>query len=47
MPHLVIILAGTKLPKCKRCDGKVRFAPMVAAEPIVADVDFLEHDFAA
>ena len=46
MPHLVIVPAGTTLPKCKRCGEKVRFVPMVAAEPIEADVDFL-YDFAA
>jgi hypothetical protein len=47
MPHLVIVLAGITLPKCKRCGEKVRFAPMVPAEPISTDVDFVEHDFAA
>lgn len=47
MPHLVIILAGTAFPKCKRCGEKVRFVPMVPAEPISTDVDFVEHDFAA
>jgi hypothetical protein len=46
MPHLVTVTAGTTLPKCKRCGDKVRFVPIVAAEPIEADVDFL-HDFAA
>jgi hypothetical protein len=47
MPHLVIILAGTTLPKCKRCETKVRFVPIVAAEPVGQDADFIDHDFAA
>lgn len=47
MPHLVIVTAGTVLPKCKRCGEKVRFVPMIAAEPIDADADFVDHDFAA
>jgi hypothetical protein len=47
MPHLVTITAGTVLPKCKRCGDKVRFMPMVAAEPINMDVDFIDQDFAA
>jgi len=47
MPHFVIVTAGTVLPKCKRCGEKVRFVPMVAAEPIDTDVDFIDQDFAA
>ena len=47
MPHLVIVVAGTVLPECKRCGDRVRFVPMVAAEPIEADVDFVDRDFAA
>jgi hypothetical protein len=47
MPHLVAITAGTVLPECKRCRDKVRFAPMIAAEPIDLDVDFSDQDFAA
>ena len=47
MPHLVTVTIGTVLPECKRCGDKVRFAPMIAAEPISNDVDFLEQDFAA
>ena len=47
MPHLVTVTVGTILPECKRCGDKVRFAPMIAAEPISNDVDFLEQDFAA
>ncbi len=47
MPHLVTISAGTVLPECKRCGGKVRFVPMIAAEPISMDVDFIDQDFAA
>jgi len=47
MPHVVIIMAGTTLPECKRCGTKVRFVPMVAAELIVQDADFLDEDFAA
>jgi hypothetical protein len=37
---------ATVLPKCKRCDDKVRFVPMVAAERIEEDIDFLA-EFAA
>jgi hypothetical protein len=47
MPHFVTITAGTVLPECRRCGDKVRFAPMIAAEPIDADVDFTDQDFAA
>jgi len=47
MPHFVTVTVGTVLPECKRCGDKVRFAPMIAAEPISNDVDFLEQDFAA
>jgi hypothetical protein len=47
MPHLIIVTAGTALPKCKRCGGKVRFVPMIAAEPLNMDVDFIDQDFAA
>lgn len=47
MPHLVIVIAGTVLPRCKRCGDKVRFVPMVAGEPIDTDVDFADKDFAA
>lgn len=46
MPHLVIVLAGTVLPKCKRCADKVHFSPVAAGDPIEADVDFLD-DLAA
>jgi hypothetical protein len=47
MPHLVIIAQGTAFPECKRCGDKVRFAPMMAAEAIEADVDFARQDSAA
>jgi hypothetical protein len=47
IPHLVSIAAGTVLPECKRCTDKVRFVPMVAADPINMDVDFIDQDFAA
>ena len=47
MPHLVIVIAETVLPKCKHCGDKVRFVPMIAAESIDADVDFIDKDFAA
>jgi hypothetical protein len=47
LPHLVIVRAGTVLPKCKRCGDKVRFVPMLAAEPIETCIDFMEDDFAA
>jgi hypothetical protein len=47
IPHLVTVTAGTALPKCKRCGDKVKFVPMVAAEPIAVDVDFIDQDFAA
>jgi len=47
IPHLVTITAGTVFPECKRCAEKVRFVPMVAAEPIKMDADFIDQDFAA
>jgi hypothetical protein len=47
IPHTVIVPAGTVLPKCKRCGDKVRFTPMLAAEPINEDLDFLDQDAAA
>jgi hypothetical protein len=47
MPHSVTVTAGTVLPACRRCGDKVRFAPMIPAEPISNDVDFLGQDFAA
>ena len=47
MPHLVGVIKGMRLPECKRCGIKVRFVPMVAADPIEADVDFVERDFVA
>ena len=47
MPHLVTISAGAILPQCKKCGDKVRFVPMIAAERIEADVDFIDQDFAA
>jgi hypothetical protein len=47
MPHVVIIMAGTTLPMCKRCGTKVRFVPMLAAELVTKDGDFLDEDFAA
>jgi hypothetical protein len=47
MPHFLTVTAGMVLPKCKRCGDKVRFVPMVAAEPIDKDVDFIDQDFAA
>jgi hypothetical protein len=40
MPHTVVILAGTVLPKCARCEDKVCFIPMVPADPIEKDHDF-------
>jgi hypothetical protein len=43
---MVIVLAGTVLPKCKRCADKVQFVSVAAGEPIQADVDFLD-DLAA
>ena len=46
MPHLVNITAGTVLPACKRCGDKVRFAPIMAAEAIEADVDFAKQSAA-
>jgi hypothetical protein len=47
MPHLVIVAAGTVLPECRRCGDRVRFVPMIAAEPLEGDVDFIDQDFAA
>ena len=47
MPHLVTVIKGMTFPECKRCGDKVRFVPMIAAEPIETDVDFAERDFVA
>jgi hypothetical protein len=47
MPHLVTVTAGTVLPECRRGGEKVRFVPMIAAESINMDVDFIDQDFAA
>src|SRR5215510_7953287 len=44
LPHAVIIIGGTVLPKCKRCGDKVRFVPIVAGEPVESDVDFVMAD---
>jgi len=41
LPHVVIIIGGTVLPKCNRCGEKVRFLPIVAAEPVESDADFV------
>ena len=43
MPHLVIIAKEAAFPECKRCGDKVRFAPIMAAEAIEADVDFAKQ----
>lgn len=47
IPHLVTVSAGTVLPECKRCGDRVRFVPMIAADPINLDADFIDQDFAA
>ena len=47
IPHFVIITAGTVLPGCKRCGDRVRFVPMVAAERLEADVDFVDQNCVA
>ena len=47
MPHLVAVTAGTILPECKHCGDRVRFAPMIAAEAINKDADFLDQNFVA
>jgi len=47
MPHLVAVVKGMTFPKCRRCGDKVRFVPMIAAEPIETDVDFAEPDYTA
>ena len=39
VPHTVIIMGGTTLPKCQRCGDKVRFVLIVAGEPVESDVD--------
>lgn len=48
-PHAAFryVPVGTVFPQCKRCGDKVRFVPVIAAEPINLDVDFIEQDFAA
>ena len=46
-PHTVIILAGTVLPRCKRCGNRVQFVPIVAGEPIEQDADLVMADRAA
>ena len=47
VPHTVIILAGTVLPRCKRCGNRVQFVPIVAGEPIEQDADLVMADRAA
>lgn len=46
-PHNVMIIAGTILPQCKRCQDKVRFSSILAAESIESDVDLARSDSAA
>jgi hypothetical protein len=43
MPHNVIIEAGLRLPRCRRCGDAVRFAPLITAEVIENDIDFQEE----
>ncbi len=40
MPHAVIVLEGDLLPECSVCGDRVRFVPMMAAEPIANDANF-------
>jgi hypothetical protein len=40
LPHTAVVLAGTLLPECKHCGDKVKFIPMVSADPIEKDHDF-------
>ena len=47
MPHLVTVIKGMIFPKCQRCGDKVRFVPMIAADPIDTDLDFAQRGFAA
>ena len=47
MPHLVTVPKGMIFPKCKRCGDKVRFVPLMPAEPIETDVDFAKQDCVA
>jgi hypothetical protein len=47
MPHLVTVIKGMTFPECQRCGDKVRFVPMIAAEPIETDVDLARRDFVA
>jgi len=47
VPHTVIILAGTVLPRCKRCGDMVKFVPIVAGEPVESDVDLVMADVGA
>ena len=47
VPHTVIIVAGTVLPKCKRCGERVQFVPIVTGEPIEYDADLVMADRAA
>ena len=46
-PHTVIVLAGTVLPRCKRCGQRVQFVAIVAGEPIEQDADLVIVDRAA
>jgi uncharacterized membrane protein len=39
VPHQVIIITGTILPTCKRCGDRVRYVPMMPAQPIESDAD--------
>ena len=46
IPHAVIIVEGTVLPKCKRCGERVQFVLIVAGDPIERDVDLGRSNFA-
>jgi hypothetical protein len=46
-PHNVIVIGGTILPFCKRCDDKVRFNLVLAGESIDSDIDLTTSDSAA
>ena len=43
-PHEVLIVAGTKFPKCRGCGDRVQFAPLIGGEPLEQDRDLAASD---
>lgn len=42
LPHSVFILAGTVLPKCRRCGDRVEFGLLLQSDAITSDHDLVE-----